>query len=183
MVPGLQPALVPGLQTPATQSAGSTTSSLLESFPPPPAASTPSETTAQRMMAHMADMGKFHMSFYPCGGDEWEEDEASHNFLKNLKPKLCNMQCTSLTERLQLALLDHPHGIDSPFLNPKEKSFLDAMSQAERRRMFSLTDEEQAFLDGGKEGEDITMPSLPSSSAGTQTRSYPLSKPVKHLSS
>ncbi|CAE7524672.1 unnamed protein product [Symbiodinium natans] len=119
------------------------------------------------MMAHMADMGKFHMSFYPCGGDEWEEDEASHNFLKNLKPKLCNMQCTSLTERLQLALLDHPHGIDSPFLNPKEKSFLDAMSQAERRRMFSLTDEEQAFLDGGKEGEDITMPSLPSSSAGS----------------
>ncbi|CAE7492783.1 unnamed protein product [Symbiodinium natans] len=131
----------------------------------------------------MAKIGKVHMTFYPGGGDEWEEDEAVSNFLTTGKPKFRIMQCTSHTERLQLALLDEKHGMDAAFLDAKEKSFLDAMSQDEKRRMFSLTDEDMESLDETKEGEDMKMPSLPSSSSSSQqkkTRPYPLSEPVEH---
>ena len=133
-------------------------------------------------MAYMAKMGKVHMTFYPCGGDEWEEDEAVSNFLTAGRPKLCKMQCTSHTERLQLALLDQKHGMDPTFLDAKEKSFLDAMNQDEKRRMFFLTDEDMAILDETNEGEDLKMPSLPSSSSSAKpkTRPYPLSEPVEH---
>ena len=133
-------------------------------------------------MAYMAKMGKVHMTFYPCGGDEWEEDEAVSNFLTTGKPKFRTMQCTSHTERLQLALLDQKHGMDADFLDAKEKAFLDAMSQDEKRRMFSLTDEDMEILDETKEGENMKMPSLPSSSSSSQqkkTRPYPLSEPVE----
>ena len=150
--------------------------------PPPPPTPTPSGGTAERWMAHVANMGKIHMTFYPGGGDEWEEDEAVRNLFTTGKPKFCKMQCTSHTERLQLALLDQKHGMDAAFLKAKEKSFLDAMNQDAKRRMFFLTDEDMAILDETKEGEDMKMPSLPSSSSSAKqkTHPYPLSEPVEH---
>ena len=121
------------------------------------------------------------MTFYPGGADEWEEDEACRSFFRG-KPKLCDMRCTSRSERLQLALLDQEHRMGAAFLNVKEKSFLKTMSRDERCRMFSLTDEEIAVLDGAKEGEPIKMPSLPSSSSSGEkkTRNFHLSEPVEH---
>ena len=141
----------------------------------------PSESTPEPMMARVANIGKVHMTFYPGGGDDWEEDEAVCSFLTTGKPKSCKMQCTSHTERLQLALLDQKHGMDAAFLDAKEKSFLDAMSQDEKRRMFSLADEDMASLDETKEGEDMKMPSLPSSSSSAKQKTcpYPLSEPVE----
>ena len=132
-------------------------------------------------MARMADIGKAHMAFYPCGGEEWEEDPL-RSLLAKGKPRSCRMQCTSHTERLQLALLDQPHGMGTAYLNAEEKSFLNALNQDEKCRMFALTDEERAFLDEAKEGGVITMPPMPSlpSSAGTQMCPYPLAEPVEH---
>ena len=153
----------------------------LDEFLAAPATPTPSESAAEHMMPHVANICKVHMMFYPGGGDEWEEDEAVSNFLTTGRPKFCKMQCTSHTERLQLALLDQKHGMDASFLNAKEKSFLDALNEDEKRRMFSLTDEDMESLDETKEGEDIKMPSLPSSSSSAKqkTRPYPLSEPVE----
>ena len=153
----------------------------LDEFLAAPATPASSESTAELVMARVAKIGKVHMTFYPGGGDEWEEDEAVSNFLTTGRPKFCKMQCTSHTERLQLALLDQKHGMDAAFLNAKEKSFLDALNEDEKRRMFSLTDEDMESLDETKEGEDIKMPSLPSSSSSAKkkTRPYPLSEPVE----
>ena len=119
---------------------------LLEKFPPSPP--TPSENPARHMMARLADVGKANMAFYPCGGEREElgEDEL-HKFLTKGQPKSCIMQCTSRTERFQLALLDQQNGMNPSFINAKEKSFLHAISQDERCRMFSLNDEERDILD------------------------------------
>ena len=72
------------------------------------------------MLAHIANMSKVHMEFYPCGGNEREEDDTIN---MQGKPQFAKMQCTSHTERLQLALLDQPHGISSSFLSEKEANF------------------------------------------------------------
>ena len=91
------------------------------------------------------------------------------------------MQCTSHTERLQLAILDQTQGVgETRFLDANEKSFLDAMTKDERHRMFLLTDEEMGELNEATEDEPIRMPNSQPSAKEKRMRPFPLSEPVDH---
>mmetsp|Transcript_120080 Transcript_120080/g.285264 ORF Transcript_120080/g.285264 Transcript_120080/m.285264 type:complete len:211 (-) Transcript_120080:106-738(-) len=143
--------------------------------------SKPNQTVAPSPSLGMSSilMGKGHISFYPCGGDEREEEGPPPS---KGKPQPCSSQCTSHTERLQLARLDILNGVDPSYLSENERSFLDGQSKEQRKRMFSLTERERAALDGASldEGEMTQLPNLPVSTAAKRMRPYPLSEPVEH---
>ena len=91
-------------------------------------------------------------------------------------------QCTSRTERIQLALMDQAIGLETSYLTAEEKSFLDAISEDTKNRMFFLSIDERAVFDGASDDEveveqDIAMPSSPSS-ADTQMNPISWSQPV-----
>ena len=94
----------------------------------------------------------------------------------------CNSQCTSHTERLQLAWLDLLSGVSPSFLSENERAFLNAASKDERKRLFSLTEQERALLDGESlaAGDIPRLPSRPTSTPPKPMPQYTLSDPVVH---
>ena len=188
LVPGLQPSdgknqkltKVPEKAWPQPRPASSQSAqqSTQSSKPSQTVAPTAPTATASLSMGSLLT-GKGHISFYPCGGGEREEEGPPPS---KGKPQPCSSQCTSHTERLQLARLDLLNGVDPSYLSENERSFLDGQSKEQRKRMFSLTERERAALDGASldEGEMTQLPNLPVSTAAKRMLPYPLSEPVEH---
>ena len=176
LVPGLQPASSqPASAKPEKKPTKAAASKTVR--PAPKAVLKPVPSTVERWASIL--VGKGHISFYPCGKEESEEEGPRD--CKG-KPQPCSSQCVSHTERLQLAALDLLNGVEPSFLTANEKSFLDSASKEERKRLFNLTDRERALLDGASldEGEVTQLPVLPVSTTVKKMLPFPLAEPVEH---
>ena len=192
-----EPPLVPGLQPTSARTAKSikkpevtkpvATSSVVKPTVAAPAPSgdnsrQPGETS-RRQKAHTASLssmlGGGYITFYPCGDEERAEEGPP---LAKGKPQPCSSQCTSHTERLQLAALDLLSGVSPSFLSESEQTFLNAARRDERKRLFSLTEQERAVLDGAclTEGDITRLPSLPTTTPPKRMLQHSLSDPVEH---
>ena len=111
-------------------------------------------------------------------------DSPAHSAAKaSMASHVQGNQCTSRTERIQLALMDRTIGLKASYLKAEEQSLLDAISQdtkTSKNRMFFLTGDERAVFDGASDDEveqDIALPSSPSS-AEMQMNPQSWSQPV-----